>query len=89
MFLRGQVARSSRGDRERGGNPRFYDFNVLQGGPTSTSRTVIPPAILTVLDGVGWEDGEAGGQLTGREVKESSSRLNTHELQWTLVGLGL
>lgn len=50
---------------------------------------MIPPAILTVLDGVGWGDGEAGGQLTGREVKESSSRLNTHELQWTLVGLGL
>jgi hypothetical protein len=52
-------------------NPIDLFFHFFQGRPTSTSRTVIPPAILMVLDGwLGGEDGEAGGQLTWLEGQE-------------------
>lgn len=70
FLLRGQVARSSRSFRWGKKSYRFI-FSFFQGRPTSTSRTVIPPAILKVLDGgLGGEDGEAGGQLTWLEGRE-------------------
>jgi hypothetical protein len=38
----------------------FLFFFCVQGGPTSTSRTVVPPVIFAVLLGVGLVEGRKG-----------------------------
>jgi hypothetical protein len=52
VFFFGAKLRDRREVVVKGENPNDSFFShFFQGGPTSTSRTVIPPAILSVLDG--------------------------------------